>query len=65
MLFMDKMLDRLAGKGRYCFLNGYSGYNQISIALEDQYKTTFTFLNGTFAFKKMSFGLCNALMIFQ
>ena len=42
MPFMDQMLDRLAGKGWYCFLDGYSGYNQISIAPEDQDKTTFT-----------------------
>ena len=43
MPFMDQMLDRLAGKGWYCFLDGYSGYNQISIALEDQEKTTYNF----------------------
>ena len=42
MPFMDQMLDRLAGKGWYYFLDGYSGYNQISIAREDQEKTTFT-----------------------
>lgn len=29
MLFMGQMLDRLAGRGWYCFLDGYSGYNQI------------------------------------
>jgi len=29
------MLERLAGKSRYCFLNGFSGYFQIHIALED------------------------------
>ena len=33
--FLDQMLDRLAGHECYCFLDGYSGYNQISIALED------------------------------
>ena len=27
MPFMDQMLDRLAEKGWYCFLDGYSGYN--------------------------------------
>ena len=32
--FMDQMLDRLAEKGWYCFLDGYSRYNQISIAPE-------------------------------
>ena len=47
------------------FLYGYSRYNQISIALEDQEKTTFTCLYGTFAFRTMSFGLCNALATFQ
>lgn len=41
MPFMDQMLDRLAGKEWYCFLDGYSGYNQISIAPKDQEKTTF------------------------
>ena len=56
--FMDQMLDRLAGKGWYWFLYGYSGYNKISIAPEYQEKTTFTCLYETFAFKRMLFGLC-------
>ena len=34
MPFMDQMLDIPAGKGWYCFLDGYSGYNQVSIAAE-------------------------------
>ena len=46
-------------------LDGYSGYNQIEIALEDQEKTTFTCHFGTFAFRKMPFGLCNAPGTFQ
>jgi hypothetical protein len=65
MPFMDQMLDRLAGKGWFCFLDGYSGYNQIFIAPEDQEKTTFTCPYGTFAFKRMPFGLCNAPATFQ
>ena len=36
--FVDQMLDKLAGHSHYCFLNGYFGYNQIAIALEDQKK---------------------------
>ena len=40
--FIDQMLDRLAGHPHFCFLDGYSGYNQIAIALEDQEKMTFT-----------------------
>ncbi|KAL4290902.1 hypothetical protein GQ457_14G014410 [Hibiscus cannabinus] len=63
--FIDQMLDRLAGKQFYCFLDGYSGYNQIAIAPEDQSKTTFTCQYGTFAFRRMPFGLCNAPATFQ
>ncbi|KAL4352161.1 hypothetical protein GQ457_06G011260 [Hibiscus cannabinus] len=63
--FFDQMLDRLAGKQFYCFLDGYSGYNQIAIAPEDQSKTTFTCPYGTFAFRRMPFGLCNAPATFQ
>ena len=33
--FIDQMLDRLAEHPHFCFLDGYSGYNQISIAPED------------------------------
>ncbi|XP_015168842.1 RNA-directed DNA polymerase homolog [Solanum tuberosum] len=63
--FIDKMLDMLAGHEYYCFLDGYSGYNQIVIALEDQEKTTFTCPYGTYAFKRMPFGLCNTPATFQ
>ena len=63
--FLDQMLDRLAGHEYYCFLDGYFGYNQIAIALEDQEKTTFTGPYGTFAFRRMPFGLCNAPGTFQ
>ncbi|CAM8965703.1 unnamed protein product [Rhodiola kirilowii] len=63
--FIDQMLDRLAGKPYFCFLDGFSGYNQIPIAPEDQEKTTFTYPFGTFAFRRMSFGLCNAPRTFQ
>ena len=63
--FVDQMLERVAVHEFYCFLDGYSGYNQIEIALEDQEKTTFTCPFGTFAFRKMPFGLCNAPGTFQ
>ena len=63
--FIDQMLDKLAVHSHYCFLDGYSGYNQIAIALEDQKKTTFTCPYGTFAFRRMSFRLCNARATFQ
>ena len=63
--FIDQMLDRLAGHPHFCFLDGYSGYNKISIAPEDQEETTFTCPFGAFAFRRMSFGLCNAPSAFQ
>ncbi|KAM2835106.1 hypothetical protein PS2_032069 [Malus domestica] len=63
--FIDQMLERLAGYAFYCFLDGYSGYNQIVIAPEDQEKTTFTCSFGTFAYRRMAFGLCNAPATFQ
>ncbi|CAN6679374.1 unnamed protein product [Malus baccata var. baccata] len=63
--FIDQMLERLAGHSFYCFLDGYSGYNQIVIAPEDQEKTTFTCPFGTFAYRRMPFGLCNAPATFQ
>ncbi|KAM2449536.1 hypothetical protein PS1_019631 [Malus domestica] len=59
------MMERLAGHSFYCFLDGYSGYNQIVIAPEDQEKTTFTCPFGTFAYRRMPFGLCNAPATFQ
>ena len=63
--FIDQMLDRLVRHPHFCFLDGYSGYNQISIALKDQEKTTFTCPYGTFAFRRMSFRLCNGPATFQ
>ena len=65
LLFIDQMLERLAGHAFYCFLDGYSGYNQIVIAPDDQEKTTFTCPFGTFAYRRMPFGLCNAPTTFQ
>nr|GFA66843.1 reverse transcriptase domain-containing protein [Tanacetum cinerariifolium]GFA67438.1 reverse transcriptase domain-containing protein [Tanacetum cinerariifolium] len=63
--FMDQMLERLAGNEYYCFLEGFFGYFQIPIDPKDQEKTTFTCPYGTFAYKRMPFGLCNAPGTFQ
>ena len=63
--FINQMLDRLAGHPHFFFLDGYFGYNQIAIALEDQEKTTFTCPYGTFAVRRMSFRLCNAPATYQ
>lgn len=63
--FIDQILERLAGQSYYCFLDGYSGYNQVAVDPKDQKKTTFTCPFGTFAYRRMPFGLCNAPATFQ
>ena len=61
----DHVLERVAGKEAYSFCDGFSGYNQFSIALEDQHKTAFATEWGTFAYRVMAFGLTNAPATFQ
>ncbi|GKB71905.1 reverse transcriptase domain-containing protein [Tanacetum coccineum] len=63
--FMDQMLERLAGNKYFCFLDGFSGYFQIPIDPNDQEKTMFICPFGTYAFRGMPFGLCNAPTTFQ
>nr|XP_027124163.1 uncharacterized protein LOC113740845 [Coffea arabica] len=63
--FIDQMLERLARKSHYCCLDGFSGFLQIPVAPEDQEKITFTCPFGTFAYRRMPFGLCNAPATFQ
>nr|GEY59516.1 reverse transcriptase domain-containing protein [Tanacetum cinerariifolium] len=59
------MLERLAGNQYYCFLDGFFGYFQIPIDPKDQEKTTFTCPYGTFAYRRMPFGQCNAPCTFH
>ncbi|CAN6465740.1 unnamed protein product [Victoria cruziana] len=63
--FLDQVLEWLASQSYFCFLDGYSGYNQVPVHPGDQEKTTFTCPFGTFAFRRMPFGLCNAPGTFQ
>jgi len=63
--FIDQVLGILAGKKYFSFLDGFSGYNQIQVAPEDQDKTTFTCPWGTFSYGVLPFGLCNAPATFQ
>lgn len=65
LLFIDQMLERLVGHNYYCFLDRYSGYNQIVVSPEDQDKISLTCLYGIFSYIIMSFGLCNAPTTFQ
>jgi hypothetical protein len=55
--FTDEMLNTIHGYEAHSFLNGYLGYHQIFIILEDRYKTTFVTKWGAFIWKVMSFGV--------
>ena len=63
--FINTILDEVAGHKLYTFIDGYSGYNQISIAPKDHHKTAFITPWGTFIYVVMPFGLCNAPSAFQ
>ncbi|XP_024518954.1 uncharacterized protein LOC112342038 [Selaginella moellendorffii] len=63
--FTDVVLDGVAGKELYSFMDGYSGYNQIQVAPEDRAKTAFVTEWGCYIFRVMPFGLTNAPATFQ
>ncbi|MCO5575450.1 hypothetical protein L7F22_029251 [Adiantum nelumboides] len=62
---IEHVLERVAGKKAYSFLDGFSGYNQLLIDPKDQHKIAFATEWGIFAYKVMPFGLTNALATFQ
>ena len=63
--FIDQMIERFVGRVYYYFLDDFSEYFQIAIAPEDQEKITFIYPFGTFAYRNMPFGFCNAPATFQ
>lgn len=63
--FTNSVLEEVAGHEIYSFMDGFSGYNQISITEEDKLKMTFVVEDGVYAYNWMPFGLCNASTTFQ
>jgi len=56
---IDKLIDIAAGCERMSLLDCFSGYHQIWMNPEDEEKTSFITLGGTFCFRRMPEGLRN------
>ena len=63
--YADEILNEVTGHECYSFTDGFSGYNQVPIAKEDQKKTTFVCEFGSFAYIVMPFGFKNAPIVFS
>jgi hypothetical protein len=63
--FIDQIIDECVGYKAFSFMDNFSGYNQIQIKPKDQQKMKFICPWGTFAYRKMPFGLKNAEATFQ
>nr|KYP74664.1 Transposon Ty3-G Gag-Pol polyprotein [Cajanus cajan] len=62
---IDTLVDHTATNTFYSFMDGYSGYNQIKMNVEDREKTSFITPWGTFCYRVMPFGLKNAGATYQ
>ena len=62
---IDMLVDRTAGHSMLSFMDGFSEYNQILMALEDMEKTSFIIEWGTYCYRVMPFGLKNVGATYQ
>ena len=62
---IDMLVDSTAGHPMLSFMDGFFGYNQILMALEDMEKTSFITEWGTYCYRVMPFGLKNAGATYQ
>jgi hypothetical protein len=56
---MDHILQKVVGASRISMMDGFSGYNQVAMHLDDRDKTVLYHSLGTFMYDKMPFGLIN------
>ena len=57
---MEQILQIVSSSELFSLLHGFSGYNKVLVVEEDRLKTTFRTRWGTFAYRRMHFGLINA-----
>ena len=62
---IDLLVDSTMGNSMFSFMDGYSGYNQIRMAVRDVKKTAFKTSFRNFYYIVMPFGLKNAEATYQ
>ena len=62
---IDLIMDATAGHELLSFMDAFSGYNQINMDPDDQEKTSFITVQGTYCYRVMPFGLKNAGATYQ
>ena len=62
---IDQIIENCARSVIFSFMDGFLGYNHIEILPTDQHKMAFIFPWGTFAYRKLPFGLKNDGATFQ
>ena len=65
LLHIDLLVDSTTDHSMLFFMNEFSGYNKILMALEDMKKTTFIIEWGTYCYRVMPFGLKNVGATYQ
>ena len=62
---VEQILQMVSGSKLFSLLDGFSGYNPVLVAEDDILKNTFRTKWGTFAYRRMPFGLINVGVTFQ